>query len=289
MHMKLTYEGCICLRGIRHVCISGRHALTLPIHTEQQKVKSQNFLHLLPQNYSSMRELVGRVAAGLFSPEKQSERVGTKAKPSSFSLAYALPADTQLEYFAGSCDGSNYALQVKAVFNANSKLYYSTVTPPTTSKSKTAAKTTNFFRDFTFPTCWEECKKFYPATIAVNGPFWLEQSSDNPVCSFPFKLNNTLHYSCIPKETLETGIRAELRAAGITPEDEGEADLSGEISEDADLFCVQPGSGDVRDRTRECRKECVCQTSCSRRVCDSSTSLASTASKITTGACSHIS
>ena len=151
MHMKLTYEGCICLRGIRHVCISGRHALTLPIHTEQQKVKSQNFLHLLPQNYSSMRELVGRVAAGLFSPEKQSERVGTNAKPSGFSLAYALPADTQLEYFAGSCDGSNYALQVKAVFNANSKLYYSTVTPPTTSKSKTAAKTTNFFRDFTFP------------------------------------------------------------------------------------------------------------------------------------------
>ena len=108
---------------------------------------------------------------------------------------------------------SNSTTDNYQLYSSNYYDRYSTVKTSTGSNSKKTAVT--MFRDFTFQTCWEDCKKFYPATIAVNGPPLLEQSSANPVCSFPFTLNNKQHFSCIPYATMLREVAKEIEAPSV--------------------------------------------------------------------------
>ena len=55
-------------------------------------------MNLLPQNFTGLRTLAGRLSQGLFAPDKELTRVGLAARPSDFAAAKnPVPAGTTLQ------------------------------------------------------------------------------------------------------------------------------------------------------------------------------------------------
>jgi hypothetical protein len=86
------------------------------INTAAQLVKHQEFMKLLPHNYTSLSVLVGRMSTGVFSPEKEALRVGEVAKPKDFSATNnPTPAGTTLQFSAGKCVGGNKRMELEFI------------------------------------------------------------------------------------------------------------------------------------------------------------------------------
>jgi len=145
-------------------------------------IKYTSFMSLTPNNFSSLRELTGRMAKGLFTPEKERSRIGEPAKPKDFSAAKnPLPAGTTLQFSAGWCKGSDKRMIAKKIETYETRDKPNAVYQVVPDGPR--VKNPSNFTGFDFKTCWEACQRYFPDTIAVDGPA-VAPPDDEP-CTFP--------------------------------------------------------------------------------------------------------